>query len=91
MQCFTLCDLKATQKNVQCSIIQELMLYKFELIHNVAEANKNICHAKHKETVNQSTSSRNFVWVVRTLMIRQGKVGLKAEILRLCSKPERQI
>ena len=30
-------DLKDTQMNVQCSLIQELMIYKFELGHNIAK------------------------------------------------------
>ena len=37
-----MCDMKATQMNVQCSLIQELVLYKSELSHIVAKAIKNI-------------------------------------------------
>ena len=36
-------DLKAVQINVQCSLIQELILYKFELGNNIMEATENIC------------------------------------------------
>ena len=32
--------------NVQCGLLQEFMLYKFELSRNTAEATKNICCAK---------------------------------------------
>ena len=37
-----MCDLKATQMNVQCILIKELILYKSELTHNAAETFKNI-------------------------------------------------
>ena len=37
---------KATQMNVQSSLIQELFRYKFELRNNAAEANKIICRLK---------------------------------------------
>ena len=46
-----MCDLKA----IQCSLIQELMLYKFKLGYNTAETNKNVCFAKGEDTVNHST------------------------------------
>ena len=36
----SLCGLKAAHLNVQHCLIQELMLYKFELGHNAAEATK---------------------------------------------------
>ena len=52
--------LKAAQINVQCSLILELMFYKFELGHNATEATKNICHVKGEGTVDQSTITRSF-------------------------------
>ena len=39
----SVCDLKATQMNVQHSLIQELRLFESELGHNAAEVTKNIC------------------------------------------------
>ena len=48
-------DLKAEQMNMQCSLISvirlELILYKFKLDHNSAEATKNICYVKGKSAV----------------------------------------
>ena len=56
---FTSCViLEATQMNVQCSLIQKLVLYKFELGHNAAEATKKICHVKGESTVDHSTVTR---------------------------------
>ena len=37
----SVCDLKATQMNVQHSILWEFMFYKFKLAHNAMEATKN--------------------------------------------------
>ena len=37
--------------NVQCRLIQELMLYEIKLNHNTEEAIKNICCAKNKGAV----------------------------------------
>ena len=37
-----MCGLKAAQKNVQCSLIQELRFYVFKLGYNTTEATKNI-------------------------------------------------
>ena len=42
-------------------------------------------------TVQKPDGSRNFALVTRTSTIREWQVGLKAWILRLCSKPLRQI
>ena len=53
-------DLKATQMNVQHSLIQELLLYKFELGHKATEATKNICCAKDEGTVGHSMVTRWF-------------------------------
>ena len=36
-------DLKATQMNLQCYLVQELMLYESEPPQNATEATKNIC------------------------------------------------
>ena len=53
-------DLKATEINMQPSLIWELMLYKFKLSHNTAEATKNICYAKDEGTVDHSTVTKWF-------------------------------
>ena len=50
----SMCDLKAEQINVQCNLIQELLLYKFELHHNAVEVTKNIYCAKAEGTVNHT-------------------------------------
>ena len=55
----SMCDLKATQMNVQCNLIRELMLYEFDLTHNTAKATKNIC-AKSEGTVYHSAVIRWF-------------------------------
>ena len=47
-------DLKATQMNVQHSLIHEFMLYEFELSHNTMEATQNIYCMKGKGTVDHS-------------------------------------
>ena len=76
----SVCILKATQINVQHSLIQELMLYKFELDHNGAEVTKNIHCVKGKGAVDHSTLTRclnKFAWVVRPLRIRQDQVDPK--------------
>ncbi len=39
----SMCDLKVTQMNMQHNLIQELMLYEFELDYITVEATKNIC------------------------------------------------
>ena len=73
------------QMNVQHSLIQELMLYKFRLDHNIEEVSKNICYAKGKGTVDHSTVTRwfqKFYLVARTLTITQGQVDLKQWIPR---------
>ena len=57
--CF-ICDLKAAQRNMQCCLNWELMLYKFELSYNTMEATKNICYAKDEGTVDHSTVTRWF-------------------------------
>ena len=47
--------MKATQINLQGSLIQKLMLYEFEQGHNAVEEIKNICCAKDEGTDNLST------------------------------------
>ena len=42
------CDLKAAQMNLQCSLMHELMLYKFKMGQ---EATKNICCMKSEGAV----------------------------------------
>ena len=48
----SMCNLRATQMNVQYNLIWELMLYKFEMSHNSVEATKNIYCMKGEGTVN---------------------------------------
>ena len=60
MHYFLLHDLKAVQTNMQCSLIQEFMLYIFELGHSTTKATKNICRAKCEGAVDHSTVTRWF-------------------------------
>ena len=53
MHCFTQWVIK--QMKVKCSLIWELIHYKFELGHNTVEATKNICFARSEVAVNQNT------------------------------------
>ena len=46
--------------NMQCSLIWEIMLYKFELGHNTVKATKNICYGKGEGAVDLSTVTRWF-------------------------------
>ena len=70
--------------NMQLSLIQELMFYKYKLGYNTAEATTNICCAKHKGTVDHSTETR---WFKNF----GGQVNLKPWVLSPFSKPQRQI
>ena len=54
------CDLKVTQMNVQLNLIWKLMIHKFELDHNAAEATKNISDIKSEEAVDHRIVSRWF-------------------------------
>ena len=47
----SMCDLKATRMKMQCSLIQELMLYEFELCDKTAKAAKNIYCAKDEGVI----------------------------------------
>ena len=47
---YSMCDLKAAQMNVRCSLIWELILDEFKLGHNTTEAIKNICCSKGEGT-----------------------------------------
>ena len=70
-------DLKAALMEVQCSLIQENMLYKFELDHKATEATKNICYVKGEGTVDQSSEGlRNFTQVVRTSVFQATEANL---------------
>ena len=51
-------DLKAAHMNIQCNLILELMLYKFEQRNNTTEATENICCVKGEGTVDHSTVTR---------------------------------
>ena len=46
--------------NVQHSLIQELMHYKFKMGFNTVKATKDICYTKDEDRVDQSTVSRWF-------------------------------
>ena len=48
-------DLKAAQMNMWHSLIQELMLHKFELRHNATDATQNFSCVKRKGIVDDST------------------------------------
>ena len=50
-----ICNLKATEMNVQCSLIQELIIYKF-----ILEATKNICCLKGEIAIDHSIVHRWF-------------------------------
>ena len=55
-----MCDLKVVQMSIQYSLIQELMIYKFELSHNSIETTKRVCFVKGEGTVHQSTVTKWF-------------------------------
>ena len=55
----SMCDLKTARMNTH-QLIQKLMLYKFELGHNVTEPTKNICCARREGAVNHSSITRWF-------------------------------
>ena len=64
--------------NVQCSLIQELMVYEFELGHNSAEATKNISCAKSEGIVDHSTETRwlnKFCFICKNLNDVQARSG----------------
>ena len=42
----SVCDMKTTKLNIQCCLIKQLRLCKFELGHNATEATKTICCTK---------------------------------------------
>ena len=80
-------DLEDTQMNMNITLIQKLMIYKFELSHNTMEATKNI-YVKYKrfswlQCWNQKVQE---ILLGLQAMIRQSKVGLKLWILKLYSK-----
>ena len=52
------CDLKATQINVQYCLIWEFMFYELELAHNAAETIKNICWVKGEGAFDHSTTTK---------------------------------
>ena len=54
----SMCDLKATQMDIQRSLIRKIMLFEFELDQNAAEATKNICCAKGEYAVDHSVVRR---------------------------------
>ena len=56
----SVCDLKAAQMNMQSSLIQELLLYKFKLSYNTVKAIKNNCYTKGESTFDHNTRTRWF-------------------------------
>ena len=56
----SMCESKATQMNVQHSLIHELILYKFKLGYNSAEVTKNICWVKGESAVENGIVIRWF-------------------------------
>ena len=60
MHSFNPRDLKATQTNVQRSLIRKLMLYELELVYNDVETAKNIGRVKEEEAVDHCTINRWF-------------------------------
>ena len=85
-----MCDLKVTQMNVK-RLIWELMPYEVELDHNTIEVTKNTCWKKEKRSLSwlqKLKGWRNFAWVARTSMIRQGLIGLKVWIPLICSNTQ---
>ena len=51
-------DLKAIQMNVQHSLIQKIILYKFELGHNTADVTKKNCCSNGEGSVDHCTITR---------------------------------
>ena len=50
----SICDLKALQINMQCTLIQEIQFYEFELGHNTKETTKKIFYVKDEGIVDHS-------------------------------------
>ena len=76
--------------NVQCSLIQGVILYEFELGDNAAEVSKNISYAMGEGTVNHCTVTRSFKEFCLGCKNLDDQVGSgrpKGVDLRLCSKP----
>ena len=90
------CDLIASQMNMQRIFTRAVRLYRFKLGQNATEAAKKICCAKDKGIVNRSTVAR---WLKKFCLAYKNldnQVGLKLRILmlwilKLCSKPLQQI
>ena len=55
----SICNLKAAQINMQCSLIWEFMIYKFKLGHHISQVTKNIC-LKSECEIDHSAVSRRF-------------------------------
>ena len=71
----SVCNFKATQMNVQHSLIQQPMLYEFKLGRNTTEATKNICCARDDGAVDPGTINS---WLVGWL------VGWVLWLINLC-------
>ena len=57
---YSMCNFKASQMNLQCSLIWKLIFNELEVDHNAVEATKNICCAKDEDAVNHSAVTRWF-------------------------------
>ena len=75
-------NLKAAQMNVQYSLIQELMLYKFEPNHNIMEVTKNICVNGEDD---HRTVTRWFKKFCSDCKNLNSQVGLKSWIPKGCT------
>ena len=86
--------MKAAHINMQHNLTQELILYKFELDHNAAEATKNIRCAKREGTVDHITITRwfkKFYLSCKKDRANSSRGEKKILIQTPCSKPGRQI
>ena len=86
------CQRLSNNTQTKCNVVQFRNLYSTSL--NCYKTIKNICCVKGEGAVDHSTVSRwfkKFHLHCITLMIKQGQIGLKVWIPRLCSKPLEQI
>ena len=86
--------LKATQMNIQCNLIWELLLYKFQVGYNAVEATKIICCTNCEVPVDHNTVTRWFKKFCSDCKNLENQTMLgqpKTIDLRLCSKRWREI
>ena len=63
-----MCDLKPTKMNVQCSLIQELMLHEFKLDHKAVKTTKNIFNMKGEGSVDHHNTVIKFCSACKNLI-----------------------